>query len=113
MAKPSSLKEQITELVSKEKSYKYKETWFMIWQNVLPSGGLRLTQQGFIILGTELEIEFWTVHLEDKTLTDLLTLEKKLECPYYLFPKNLAVFSEKTAVELSLYANNIDIWLNR
>ena len=113
MAKKYTLKKKITKNISKQKGYTYKDTWYCIWQNVLKDGGMRLTPQGFIILGTELDIKFYSLPLIDSTLNHLLNLDKKLECPYYIMPKSLVVFDEKIAFELKLYGNDIDIYLNR
>lgn len=110
--KQSTLKKQITEQVAELKGYQYKDTWYCIWQNVLPNGGTRLTPQGFIILGTELGIEFWNITTKDLTLKHLWEFENKLKCPYYIMPKTLVVFDERTAVELSLYQDNLDLYFN-
>jgi len=110
--KRSTLKKQITRQVSDHKGYDYKETWYCIWQNVLKEGGLRLTPQGFIIFGTELGIAFWKHELPKPTLQHLYQLDQKLQCPYYVIGKTLVVFDERTAVELSLYAGNIELFLS-
>lgn len=112
MVKKSILKKQITEHVAEQKGYNYKDTWYCIWQNVLKDGGLRLTPQGFIIFGTELSIKFWNIRTQDLTLRHLLEFENRLACPYYVMPKTLVVFDERTAVELSLYQDNLDLFFN-
>lgn len=109
--KQFTLKKQITDYVVEHKRYLFKEAWHCLWQNTQRSGGLRLTAQGFVILGTELAIEFHTIDIENLTLHHLYKFDRLLECPYYLMPKTLALFSERTAVELALYKDNIGIYL--
>ena len=111
--KRSTQKKQITEYVAKEKGYNYKDCYFCIWHNVLPTGGLRLTPQGYLILSTELEFSFWTTKIStDLTLRILHDIEKKINCPYYLLSKTIVVFDERTAVELALFSNNLELYLN-
>ena len=109
--KQYTLKKQITDYVVEHKGYAFKEAWHCIWQNTLKDGGLRLSPQGFVILGTELGIEFYLINIQNLTLNYLYRFDQLLPCPYYLMPKTMALFSERTAVELALYQDNIGIYL--
>ena len=107
-----TLKKKITDYVAEQKGYTYKDTWYCIWQNVLSDGGMRLTPQGFIILGTELSVSFWSIRTPELYLKHLYEFDAQLYCPYYILQKTLAVFDERTAVELSLYQDNLDLYFN-
>ena len=98
--------------MSEQKNYNYKDTWYCLWQNVIEEGGLRLTPQGYIILSTELSLTFWSIPTPELYLRHLYEFDSRLECPYYILPKMLVVFDERTAVELSLYQGNLDLYFN-
>lgn len=90
------------------------KTWY---QNIRPSGGLRLTTYGYKILRT-LEIESWywgwpaTKGYIDKKL--LLDMDRKLTYPYFINAKTreIVFFSSREAMMTTLYGD-IKSWLNQ
>ena len=86
------------------------------WVNIRDSGGLRLTQHGYNLMKNVLEIESWTVTIEDaKQVLNkraMLDLDRKLTWPYYVDTKNkcLVLFSSKEAMMAGLYGD-LHHWL--
>jgi len=87
-------------------------TWY---QNIRPSGGMRLTVRGYKTL-ISLDISSWTWTWPDnknyinKKL--LLEMDRKMSWPYYLDGKTKSVifFSSREAMMTALYGD-IKIWL--
>jgi hypothetical protein len=82
------------------------------WKNTRTkkTGGLRLTEDGYIFLVKELalreyEIPF-TEHIELSPQT-IVFFDRFIDCPYYLTVKSIIVFSEKKAFELHLFSDDI------
>ncbi len=88
------------------------KTWY---QNIRPTGGMRLTTYGYKILRA-LEIESWAWALpKEKGYIDkklLLDLDRKLEYPYFINAKTreIVFFSSREAMMASLYGD-IKPWL--
>lgn len=87
---------------------KYKPQW---WFNIRPktAGGLRITDAGLEFLETvgirKYEIE---IPLETKISPQLLVwLDHQSESPYHLGKKKITVFREKSAIELYMFAGDI------
>lgn len=89
------------------------KTWY---QNIRPTGGLRLTTYGYKILRT-LEIESWSWRWpEQKGYVDkklLLDMDRKLQYPYFINAKTREVvfFSSREAMMTTLYGD-IKPWLD-
>ena len=85
-------------------------TWYY---NIRSSGGFRLTALGYQALKTA-AINFWSVdiNLRDLTKPNLLTLDRKLNWPYYIDArrKKLVLFSSRDAMMANLYGD-INQWL--
>lgn len=87
----------------------YTRTW---WKNTRTKdgGGLRLTEQGYeFLIGTlelkEYEIPFTEpIELSPQTI---IFLDKFIDCPYYLTPMSITVFSEKRHFELYMFSDDI------
>jgi len=88
-------------------------TW---WGNLRDHGGLRLTQQGYEILSQDLELESYRFTVPALTMTpkNLLVLDKKLTCPYYLARQkttvDIVLFGGDHAIMATLYGD-IEQWL--
>lgn len=80
------------------------------WKNPDSNAGLRLTAEGFFVFGV-LEIEHYSFEVPASTPAlpgQLLTLDRKLTCPYYLSlgkRPNLVLFGSKEAMMYSLYGD--------
>lgn len=109
-------KESYTKIFLKELGYdtdpitvkSYINEW---WKNTREkkSGGLRLTDEGLDVL-KKLEIEIHEIDFsKDMVLTSevIIFLDKFIDCPYYLTKSNIAVTSQKKAVELTLFAGDL------
>jgi hypothetical protein len=80
------------------------------WKNPDEHAGLRLTAEGFFVFGL-LEISHYEFDVPPSMPAlpgQLLTLDRKLTCPYYIFlgkkPK-LLLFGSKEATMYSLYGD--------
>ena len=86
------------------------------WYNIRDSGGLRLTEHGYNIMHNVLEIESWSVALDDsKKLFPkklLLAMDRKLQWPYYInySVKKVIFFSSREALMANLYGD-LSGWL--
>jgi hypothetical protein len=80
------------------------------WQDIRPVSGLRLSMQGFDIfnqLGV-MYYEFEVPPSMPNKPNQLITLNNKLTCPYYIKPgKNpkLILFGSQEAIMMSLYGD--------
>jgi hypothetical protein len=81
-------------------------TW---WANIRSTGGPRLTDHGYYMLHDLLEIESWSVAIEDprKPLNKklILAMDQKLTWPYYISRTHVVFFSSRDAVMASLYGD--------
>lgn len=80
------------------------------WTNIRANGGLRLTDAGKIAF-ERLEFAHYEFELSDTVILSaklLLTLDKKLTCPYYITPgkkPSLIVYGGKEATMLTMYGD--------
>jgi hypothetical protein len=85
-------------------------TW---WYNLRKSGGLRLTDVGYLIFKQFLNLEHYEYSLKEnpiRNLSILLKLDQRLQAPYYLikhkgFITGIAFFHGKEAVLANLYGD--------
>ena len=104
-----TIREQLVAEVRPSVDDAVKEWW------VNPSNnGLRLTTSGYFVFN-QLKIESHTFKSLPKILfpTHLLTLDRKLTCPYYISitkEPHITLFGSKEAMMLALYGD-FDQWL--
>ena len=82
------------------------------WCNIRETGGMRLTTTGHDTLSKILDIEHYTIEIDQKKFNrrTLLDLDKKLECPYYLVASkgrvtSLILYGSREAVLANLYGD--------
>jgi hypothetical protein len=81
------------------------------WANIRDSGGLRLTDHGYTVFKTMLEVDSYEYEINPNILTphNLILLDRYLTCPYYLMlsRKNtkLVLFGSKEALMAALYGD--------
>ncbi len=85
------------------------------WINSRKTGGLRLTITGYNILS---KMQYETHKFNVRKLTtskNLITLDKNLECPYYIdglgLESKIFIFGNKEAMTITLY-NDFHLFLN-
>ena len=87
----------------------YSRKW---WQSnrVGKQTAYRLSEEGFDFLTNTLEIQMYeipfTEHIELSPQT-IVFLERYIDCPYYLTPESITVFSERKSFELYLFSDDI------
>lgn len=85
-------------------------TWYY---NLRSTGGFRLTALGYQALNVA-AMNSWSIdiNLRDLTKTNLLTLDRKLNWPYYIDArrKKLVLFSSRDAVMATLYGD-VKAWI--
>jgi len=93
-----------------EKHYDFRTALLKWWINSRRNGGLRLTRSGFGLLDKMdySSYTFQATHLT--TPKNLLTLDKNLECPYYIDgiggPKSqIILLGGREAMMIKLYGN--------
>jgi len=94
-----------------------KDLYQIIWENTRKEGGFRLTTEGYSLLSNYLELENHKVKLDAVDFYEskiLLTLDRKLQHPYYIDNINFTVnptvvtmmfFDSKEAMLAILYGN--------
>ena len=95
----------VTEATLKE----YLPLW---WQNTREKneGGLRLTDDGYIHLTENLDLQTYEVPFpKDFKLTTqvIIFLDKFINCPYYLSSYSIIVTDEKKDMELHLFSGDL------
>jgi hypothetical protein len=83
-------------------------TWWVNTRNK-PTGGLRLTEQGFDAL-KKADIKCYELKFDEPiqyTNELAIWIDQNIDCPFYLTNKKIWVFGEKMAVKLVLFSGNI------
>jgi hypothetical protein len=86
----------------------YQRRWFL--NSRAKGSGLRLTDEGYMFLTSELELREYEVpftaeiQLSPQTI---IFLDRYIDCPYYLTNQSITVFSEKKSFELYLFSDDI------
>ena len=87
----------------------YTRTW---WKNTRTKngGGLRLTEQGYEFLISELELKDYEIPFTEPielSPQTIISLDRYLDCPYYLTEMSVTVFSERKHFELYMFSDDI------
>ena len=87
----------------------YGQKWWFSFGTRNPRA-FRLSDKGFSFLIDDLDLKSYeipfTEHIELSPQT-IIFLEKYLDCPYYLTPFSITVFSEKRSFELYMFSDDI------
>ena len=73
-------------------------------------GGLRLSEEGFNFLTTELELKSYTVPFTepiDLSPQVIIFFDRHMDCPYFLTNSAITVFSERKSFELYMLSDDI------
>lgn len=73
-------------------------------------GGLRLSEEGFNFLTTELGLKSYEIPFTDSIDLSpqvIIFFDRNMDCPYYLTNKAITVFSEKKSFELYMFSDDI------
>ena len=115
MLTKQSITQQILAGLPEDDRPSYDEACKAWWMNFREGGGFRLTNTGYMALSTwEFETYSFAVppNMPAKP-SHLLTLDKKLYCPYYIkIGKNpqIILFGSRQAMMLAMY-NDLEKWL--
>jgi len=74
------------------------------------SGGLRLSDEGFDFLTSNLEIKSYEIPFTDPIDLSpqvIIFFDRNMDCPYYLTDSAITVFSEKKSFELYMFSDDI------
>ncbi len=88
---------------------KYKSLWWWNFRSK-DSGGLRLTEEGFNFLTTELELKCYEIPFTesiDLSPQVIIFFDRNMDCPYFLTNSAITVFSEKKSFELYMFSDDI------
>jgi len=82
------------------------------WQShrTKDSGGLRLSEEGFNFLTTELELKSYEIPFTepiDLSPQVIIFFDRNMDCQYFLTNSAITVFSEKKSFELYMFADDI------
>ena len=106
---------RLLESLPKDNRPTYDEACKSWWMNFREGGGMRLTTAGYMALGTG-DFETYSFDVPPNLVAKpwhLLTLDKKLDCPYYIkIGKNpqIVLFGSQQAVMLAMYGD-LEKWL--
>ena len=115
MLTKQSITQQILTGLPEDDRPTYDEACKSWWMNFRDGGGFRLTNAGLMAFGTcDLQTYSFDVppNMPAKP-SHLLTLDKKLDCPYYIkIGKNpqIVLFGSQQAMMLAMY-NDLEKWL--
>ena len=73
-------------------------------------GGLRLSEEGFNFLTTELELKSYTIPFTDPIDLSpqvIIFFDRHMDCPYFLTNSAITVFSERKSFELYMFSDDI------
>jgi hypothetical protein len=114
-----SQKTEITKYLAEQEGLSVEEPYLkklmsVFWQNprLKESGGLRLTERGFETMSKHFKHHY--VRFEENregwkyTNQLILRLDNFIDCPWYINHRGVWVFSDKMAVQLVLFAGNIE-----
>ena len=93
----------------------YEEACKAWWMNFREGGGFRLTNAGFMAFGT-CDLQTYSFDVPPNLVakpSHLLTLDKKLDCPYYIKigkKPQIVLFGSQQAMMLAMY-NDLEKWL--
>ncbi len=81
------------------------------WQNtrIKETGGLGLTDQGFACL-KQAEIRCHRVEFTEPIHVNnslILWIDRNINCPFYITPKEIYLFGERMAIQLVLFSGNL------
>lgn len=94
----------------------YEDACQSWWMNFRDGGGMRLTTAGFQAFAT-CDLETYAFDVPPNLVAmprHLLTLDKKLDCPYYIRigkRPQIILFGSKQAIMLAMY-NDLEKWLS-
>lgn len=74
------------------------------------SGGLRLSEDGFEFLTSELELQSYEIPFTDPidlSPQTIIFFDRNMDCPYFLTNQSITVFSERKSFELMLFSDDI------
>ena len=73
-------------------------------------GGLRLSDEGFEFLVSELELKYYTIPFTDPIDLSpqvIIFFDRHMDCPYFLTNSAITVFSERKSFELYMFSDDI------
>jgi hypothetical protein len=73
-------------------------------------GGLRLSDEGFEFLVSELELKCYTIPFTDPIDLSpqvIIFFDRHMDCPYFLTNSAITVFSERKSFELYMFSDDI------
>ena len=89
---------------------KYHAIWWMNPRSKENNYGYRFTDAGFNMAIEQLKLKPYHIDVPPNLEWSsgmILRLDRFLDSPYYIKPKTITVFKEKTAVELILYEGDV------
>jgi hypothetical protein len=91
------MKQKLTELVAEKSAETAEQLFPIIWMNPRKGGGLRLTEIGLHEFQHKLDLEAFHANVKQRkniesNFKTLLALDKKINCPYYIYRKRIIFF---------------------
>jgi hypothetical protein len=108
------LTEELINLLPDEQRISVESALPAWWFNLRKSGGMRLTNTGYMTLVEDLDLEHYAYPIDNPMLFNhetILDLDRKMQMPYYIqhaakgVPKKIIFFGSKEAVMVNLYGN--------
>ena len=111
MRNKQAVTEKLIKLLPDNKRPSIEEAMLTWWFNLRDTGGLRLTNTGYKVLKTDLELESWQFELKrSKNKRVILALDRRLKWPYYIERKHVEFFNSKEAMMAQMYPD-LESWL--
>lgn len=107
------LTEELIELLPADQRISLTSAMPAWWFNLRKNGGMRLTATGFDTFVKKLELEHYSVPIDNPMLFNqqtILDLDRKMQMPYYIkatkgVPKTIVFFGSREAIMANLYGN--------
>ena len=107
------LTQKLVELLPNEQHIHPELAFSAWWYNLRSTGGLRLTTVGYKTFVDYLDLtpyEFHITNAQEFNLRTIITLDRRLELPYYIVikkgvPISVIFFGSKEAMLVNLYGN--------
>lgn len=107
---------KVLEIVSpgyteKDLRVSYRQWWVNVRKN--SKGGFRLTPEGFAAFSSA-KIESYKIRFFDNPPPDIsinqmiLWVDRYMDCPFFISPKELFVFGSNTAIQLILFSGDME-----
>jgi len=106
----TKITEKLVRLLPDQECISLEQALVSWYHNIRESGGLRLTAEGYRVIGQVLSINHWRFPIANPKSVNkkiLLEMDRKIQFPYYIEKRNVGVifFSSREAMMVTMYGD--------